>query len=1073
MNLSRFTFQSLVHYRGINLAVLGGVVLTSAILSGALVVGDSVKESLRQNSAARISGAGPILVGGERFLTVDLAERVATGLDSPDSVVAPLLQVEGTVAARNEGRRANRVQIVGVDDRFWLLSRAGSPPEELAGDDWMAVNRPLADRLGAETGSTLIVRVEIPGQISKDAPLSGESEQTVPFTEKITTVVGSDHFGRYSLRAEQVPAPTIFVPISQLQETLELPDKANVFLGSRAIDPESFASAVESQWQLSDIALSLAPLADSPRSQLLSERVFFDAPTVAAVRGVDETATPILTYLANDIVADGGATPYSMVGGAVPGSTPLVPEDLEEGEIVISDWLADDLGAGLGDTLTLEYYAMETGRQLVEKSAAFVDRDRIRQKDEDYWDTYRATPKAFLSLADARKLWANRFGDTTAVRLAGPGNTGSAAFADSLREKLDLPSLGIAFRDLAAEAEGAVAQSFDFGQLFAYMSFFLILSALVLAGLVFVFGIEQRSSQVGLLLALGFTRGRVRRLFLREAALLSVAGGLLGLAVGWLYTRLALVGMSGAWRKAAAGIEFVYHVRIVSLAVAFLLTVLFALGAVWLASRRIMAFQPSELITGSEDLGGGRRTSWWARFRDVTGIAASLAGGLGCLFAPKLPGSMAEQGLFFGAGFLFTLAGVFASSLLIGRLGKPAPTLTSLAALGRQHTVRRRGRSLAVIGLMAAGVFMVTAINSFRLEGSRGADRRDSGTGGFAWVGESTLPVYEDLNSVQGREKHGLDSVTESPGEVDLLSLRVSDGDDASCLNLNRAQRPRIMAVAAGRIAALDPFSFTAVEGTHESSPWEVLTAPPSEEDGVPVIPGVVDQNTAAYALQLGLGDTIAYQSAAGDPFRVRIAGLLATSILQGNIVIAEDAFLRLYPDAGGYRYFLLDSPDPEKADATAAHLTRMFGDLGLAMRPASDRLNDFNAVQNTYLSIFSTLGGLGVLLGTVGLAIIVGRNVLERRGQLGVMQAMGFTRRSLAGMVLAEHWFLHASGVLLGLLAAAIAVIPKLQGGLAGIPLGLLAGLNGAILTGGLVFCWLAARVVVRGELMDDLRRE
>jgi ABC-type antimicrobial peptide transport system permease subunit len=142
-------------------------------------------------------------------------------------------------------------------------------------------------------------------------------------------------------------------------------------------------------------------------------------------------------------------------------------------------------------------------------------------------------------------------------------------------------------------------------------------------------------------------------------------------------------------------------------------------------------------------------------------------------------------------------------------------------------------------------------------------------------------------------------------------------------------------------------------------------------------------------------------------------------------------------------------------------------------MRVSADRLNEFNAVQNTYLSIFSTLGGLGIILGTIGLAIIVGRNVLERRGQLGVMQAMGFTRKQLSGMVLSEHWFLHVTGVLLGFFAAMIAVFPQLAKSVTSLPWGLLLGVNGAVLVGGLIFCALAARSVLRGNLMEAIRRE
>ena len=113
---------------------------------------------------------------------------------------------------------------------------------------------------------------------------------------------------------------------------------------------------------------------------------------------------------------------------------------------------------------------------------------------------------------------------------------------------------------------------------------------------------------------------------------------------------------------------------------------------------------------------------------------------------------MQEQGLFFGGGFLLTLAGIFGSLLVLRWMQRFSRSLPSVGGLGRQNAVRRPGRSLAVIGLMAAGVFMVSAINSFRLEGERGAERRGSGTGGFAFVGESTLAIYEDLNSDQEKQ---------------------------------------------------------------------------------------------------------------------------------------------------------------------------------------------------------------------------------------------------------------------------------------------------------------------------------
>lgn len=1088
----RLVLSSLFHYRWINLSVLAGVALTSAILSGALVVGDSVKESLRRNADARISGIGPVLVAGERFVSAALAERIGEN-------VAPILQVAGTASNRAGGQRVNRIQILGVEDRFWPMSVGGENPEGWDDDRWMAVNEPLANRIEAGKDDTLIVRVEIPGALSKDAPLSGESEQTTPFTAKITMVLDSEHFGLYSLRAEQVPPSTIFVKLSRLQEILEQPDHANVLAAPLSMPVEEFRKAAQANWNLDDLQLEVDEVGDGSTGQLVSSRVFFDEPIVDALEKVSEVSAPVLTYLATGIESGDRETPYSMVSGTAPELNQIVSEAISDDEIILSDWIAEDLQAGVGSQIDLVYNVVGSGRKLVERSRSFtvakilplsengwnatwtpdfpgifdvedlddwepgipIDRDRIRDKDDEYWDEYKATPKAFVNLNAAREMWANRFGNATAVRFQLADE--SVPLADQLRENLTLDELGMAYRDLPAEAESAVTNSFDFGSLFASMSFFLIAAALALAGLVFVFGIEQRSSQIGLLMAMGFTGRRVRRFFLSEALILSVVGSALGLLGGYVYTKLALRGMSGVWQDAAAGIEFVYFLRPQTLLISFFATVIIALLVVWFASRKISKIQPSRLISGVDETGGvASRNSKW----DLIGFVVSLLAGLGCLFAPKTEGTMAEQGLFFGAGFLFVFAGIFLCSIMIRRFLRPSSVLQSLGALGRQHTVRRRGRSLAVVGLMAAGVFMVTAINSFRLDGERGAQRRGSGTGGFAYVGQSTLPVYEDLDSTEGREKYGLDSLEE---EFEVLSFRVSEGDDASCLNLNQAQSPRLMGVDVEKIAALNPFTFTKTKQGWVDD-WTLLGR--SLEGDANVIPGVVDQNTAIYALKKGLGDRIVYETEGGVNFEVEIVGMLDTSILQGSLMISEENFIELLPDAGGYSFFLVDG-DAEKLDPVATQMTRMFGDRGLEMRPAAERLDEFNAVQNTYLSIFSTLGGLGIFLGTVGLAIIVGRNVLERRGQLGVMQAMGFTRAKLAKMVLSEHWFLHVSGVVLGLVAALVAVIPKLSQASSSLPWGLLIGVNAAVLIGGLIFCALAARTVLRGNLMEAIRRE
>jgi ABC-type antimicrobial peptide transport system permease subunit len=142
-------------------------------------------------------------------------------------------------------------------------------------------------------------------------------------------------------------------------------------------------------------------------------------------------------------------------------------------------------------------------------------------------------------------------------------------------------------------------------------------------------------------------------------------------------------------------------------------------------------------------------------------------------------------------------------------------------------------------------------------------------------------------------------------------------------------------------------------------------------------------------------------------------------------------------------------------------------------LTPAADRLNAFNAVQNTYLGTFQVLGGLGLLLGSAGLGIVVLRNVLERRGELALLIAVGFRRRGLQRLVLGEHAALLALGLGIGLAAAAVAVLPALLSPGTHLPYGSLALTLGAVLVNGLSWTWMATRVALRGRLLDALRNE
>ncbi|MBL9126424.1 MAG: hypothetical protein JNL97_02195 [Verrucomicrobiales bacterium] len=167
-----------------------------------------------------------------------------------------------------------------------------------------------------------------------------------------------------------------------------------------------------------------------------------------------------------------------------------------------------------------------------------------------------------------------------------------------------------------------------------------------------------------------------------------------------------------------------------------------------------------------------------------------------------------------------------------------------------------------------------------------------------------------------------------------------------------------------------------------------------------------------------------------------------------------------------------MDVPAERETDV-AAKLMRALTDVGLEVVPATRRLAELNAVQNTYLGTFRILGGLGVLLGSAGLGVVVLRNVLERRGELALMGAVGFPKALVSRLVLLEHVALLAAGMMLGIGSAAVAVGPTLWGGGTEFPAASLAATLGGVLLFGLGTTWAATRASVRGPLLDALRGE
>lgn len=1114
MTLLTLVRRSFQHYFRAHAGALLGACIATAVLVGALLVGDSVRVSLKEMGLARLADAAWAIRSGDRFFRADLAERVQTKLAGTGFAVSAL-SLEGLATSNQGAGRANHVQVLGITAEF--AGESGPSPGE--GEVWL--NEGLARQLGVAPGHEIILRVRKPSALSRDTIITPRSDTSFALRLRYTAPA-PPHLAAFQLRASQLPPFNAFVHRNTLQKAAGLAERANLLLirpvstaRGTMLNDTALRQALQLSWTLADAELAWRQ-PTSAILELTSRRIFLDPALSEAARGLaGPKPVQVLTYLVNELRHGAKAAPYSMVTAT---DGPQAPADLRDDEVVINQWLAQDLGLAAGDSLQVSYYVLDSVRSLTEKTESFRVRsvvplteayaDRslmpefpglskaesthdwdagfdlvhpIRPQDEAYWKAHRGTPKAFVNMAVGQRLWGNRFGDLTSLRfpLSAPEAGVRESLEKRLLEQLAPERFGLRWEPVRAEALRAATTGQDFGGLFIGFSFFLVTAALLLMSLLFHFSMELRASEVGALLAMGFPPKRVRRLLLLESALVAGFGSLAGAVGAVFYARAMLRGLTTIWRDAVGTASLSFHATPSTLVGGVLASWMVAWVTMWLALRQQARLPIRVLLAeGSPEAALLPATSpARAQFSKIGLLCGTLAVGLAA-WSSGQPAAQAPL-LFFGAGALLLLAGLSQTAQTLRWVGQPVMTgasgpmpaaapLLTLGSLSLRNAARRRRRSLAIVALLACGSFLVTSLGVFRLDAVRDASLRSSGTGGFALVGESALPLTQDLNQRTGRQFLGL--TDQSLSGVEVVALRVQDGDDASCLNLNRAQRPRLLGVDPAALASRRAFTFTgAARGLDPAAGWRLLQTDTQDTN---VIPAIGDANSIQWALGRGLGDELTYEDESGRSFRIRLVGAVANSLLQGQLLVDEQAFVRRFPGVSGYRMFLVDAPS-EQVSQVSSNLTRALSDYGLELTPAPQRLAAFNAVQNTYLGTFQILGGLGLVLGSAGLGVVVLRHVLARRGELALLLAVGFRRNRLERLVLAEHAFLLLTGLLCGVAAAAVAVLPALLTPGGAKPGASLAVTLAAVCLHGLFWTWLATRWAVRGRLPEALRQE
>jgi ABC-type lipoprotein release transport system permease subunit len=1101
MTRKSLLINNLRHYWRANLAVVLGVAVAVSVLSGALLVGASVRGSLRDILLERI-GKTEYVVSGQNFFRAQLAADIQA---TQQFNAVPLIALTGTIENAQSQRRGAGVLVYGVDERFWQFhGKEFAAPQGRE----ILLSEALARELQPQAGETLLLRVEKPSAIPVESLHGRKDDLGKTLRLDFRGVTPANAMGDFSLRPTQAAARAVFVPLSLLQKELEQAGRVNALLiaGGRQPAAGSLNALIKEKFTLEDVGVKIRPLAAfkgfavQSESGLLNDYLAKTTKNTAAKLGWKTEEA--LSYLANSIRHNGREIPYSLVSAVDNEKAGL--ESKPPGKVIyLNEWARKELNLpdnGWG-WVDLDYYLWQEDGRLITKTERFgfggngplgvfdadpalipdypglteadsmdewnppfpVDLKKIRPQDEAYWKQYRVTPKAFIWLGEAQKLWGSRFGKATAVKITQPEGVSSQTFAAQLKANLDPTIMGLTVMPVKADGLQAARGTTDFGEYFLYFSFFLVVSALLLAALFFRFGVEQRAREIGLLQAVGFPLAAIRGLFLREGLLLATAGSLLGVAGAVLYAKLIVYGLNNWWSGAVGTSKLSLAVSPLALGIGFAAGILAALACVALTLRGLARQSARGLLAGvlspafrrpgadgKKPPKGGTQNP--AALFGVLGITLLVAASF------KIIGPAAG---FFGGGATLLIAALTALSWWLKRGGHKTiggPGIWPLALLGARNVTRRPGRSVLCVSLIAAAAFIVVTVGAFRKDGKQDVYDRKAGNGGYPLLAESQLPLLRNPNTPEGREELNL---TDAPN-VNFTRFRVRPGDDASCLNLFQAQNPRVIAPADDFLNQ-NRFAFSSVL-TPAENPWKLLEQ--DQTDGA--TPVIADANSLAYALHLSVGDTFTLPRANGEPVRLRIVGALSDSIFQGEFVMAEKNFLRLFPEQQGFRFFLLDAP-PESVGVLEERLS----DYGFDARPANERLAEFHRVENTYLSTFQMLGALGLALGTLGLGAILLRNALERRRELALLKALGYGPRHFALMSLAENGFLLFAGLLTGTLCALLAIVPVILARGGGLPFKSVLGLLALVTLCGLGASWLATRITLRSPLLQSLRSE
>ena len=1062
------------------------IILLSAVISGSLMTGSSVRNSLRNTSSERLGNVGIMISSGIRYFNPSLTERM---IRKTTGNCVGILEINGYCQNFSTGQTAFGVKIFATDqDFFSFQENEGIKIKE--GE--AALNEKLASYLGIKQGDELIIRFNGISSIPPNAPFSPEHESGGSVVLKVGSIIETNQSGNFSLTISQITPLNIFVNRSDLTDNNgKVPNINRLLIENRKnISESEIISILGEVLKPEDIGFTLRFIPKTGGFELISDRIFIDQVMIDQIKKLIPASYPVITYLGNNIRYGSKSAPYSFISALHPSLYPHIPEG---NGIIINNWLADDLSAKEGDTLQLSWYSPDSLNHLIEKSGNFivthnaemegvwsdsllmpefpgiagrescsdwdagvsVNMDQIRKKDEAYWNKYRGTPKAFIGYEKGKELWGNNFGPATSIRF--PAYLSEHEISSKLAGSLDPLKTGFFVTDMPYESIKAANESVDFSTLFLSLGFFIILSAVILLILVVSAFFNLKKGHIKTLFSLGFSNSFIEKLLFYESGIIAITGSIIGVFAGGLFNLAIIKALNSVWQGAVQTDTLSSHLDIKPLLSGFLITITIVLVILKVKSKLFLN-NLNRPETGILHRPSQKNSFLFFIFAISLTIIILI---LSFLISDH------STVLSFSCGIMMFVSLVLLSHYFYLRKQKNGEYIfRKKSHISDLYYSFNSSYAITPIIFIAAGLFAVVVTGVNRMNIKESTLQVSGGTGGYILWGESTVPIRENLNEENGRREFGFDE--DELKEISFIEVRKSSGDDASCLNLNHVTSPPLLGLDPSEFIMKGAFSFaTKIKHINKVNPWTILSYPPANS----AIYGIVDQTVLQWGLKIKPGDTLKLRSENGQKINIIIGAGLKSSVFQGYVLIGVENFNKFFPSVSGNQVFLVNGK-PGLADLYRNVLTERLSNYGVHFEPTGEKLESFFTVTNTYLSVFSILGGVGIILGVVGLGFILIKNFNQRKREFGLMMATGFSVNDIRKIIFREQVRILLTGIFIGLISAFLATIPSLISG-SEIPWKSITVMIILILLAGLAALTLSLKIITWESLISNIRKE